>query len=617
MAWASLDALDHLHEHCGTISEKQMRAFTTRPEIRGTFGVVASTHWIASAVGMSILERGGNAFDAAAAAGFTLQVVEPHLNGPLGEAPILVWSEVNRRCDMICGQGVAPAAATIERFRELDLGLIPGTGLLAAAVPAAFGAWMRLLRDYGTMPLAEILGPAIGYAENGYPAVHQIGMTVAAVAELFRREWPSSAAIYLPNGAPPEAGRLFRNPALAAVYRRILSEAADGGREGQIERARHAWYRGFVAEAIDRFCQHEKVFDSSGRSHGGLLTGDDMARWEAPLEPPLTLDYRGYTVAKGGPWSQGPVLLQQLALLQGFDVQALDPLGVDFVHLVVECAKLAFADREAWYGDPDFVDVPVHTLLGAAYNDSRRKLVTKHASLELRPGSPEGRAPRVLVGGREAIFAAAGVGEPTVTEHGLVAGDTCHVDVIDRWGNMVSATPSGGWLQSSPVIPELGCCLGTRMQMFWLEEGLPASLAPGKRPRSTLSPSMAFKDGRPYLAFGTPGGDQQDQWSLLMFLHHVHHGMNLQEAIDCPAFHTEHMPSSFYPRAAQPGVVALENRVPEATCDALAQRGHRVRVGDPWSEGRLSGCAREETPEGRILKAGANPRGMQGYAIGR
>jgi gamma-glutamyltranspeptidase/glutathione hydrolase len=617
MAWGSLDALDHLHEHCGTISEKQMRAFTTRPEIRGTFGVVASTHWIASAVGMSILERGGNAFDAAAAAGFTLQVVEPHLNGPLGEAPMLVWSEANRRCDMICGQGVAPAAATIDRFRELDLGLIPGTGLLAAAVPAAFGAWMRLLRDYGTMPLAEILGPAIGYAENGYPAVHQIGMTVAAVAELFRREWPSSAAIYLPNGAPPEAGRLFRNPALAAVYRRILSEAADGGREGQIERARHAWYRGFVAEAIDRFCQHEKVFDSSGRSHGGLLTGDDMARWEAPLEPPLTLDYRGYTVAKGGPWSQGPVLLQQLALLQGFDVQALDPLGVDFVHLVVECAKLAFADREAWYGDPDFVDVPVHTLLGAAYNDSRRKLVTKHASLELRPGSPEGRAPRVLVGGREAIFAAAGVGEPTVTEHGLVAGDTCHVDVIDRWGNMVSATPSGGWLQSSPVIPELGCCLGTRMQMFWLEEGLPASLAPGKRPRSTLSPSMAFKDGRPYLAFGTPGGDQQDQWSLLMFLHHVHHGMNLQEAIDCPAFHTEHMPSSFYPRAAQPGVVALENRVPEATCDALAQRGHRVRVGDPWSEGRLSGCAREETPEGRILKAGANPRGMQGYAIGR
>ena len=284
-----------------------MPVFTTRPEIRGTFGVVASTHWIASAVGMSVLEKGGNAFDAAAAAGFTLQVVEPHLNGPLGEAPILVWSEANRRCDMICGQGVAPAAATIARFRELGLDLIPGTGLLAAAVPAAFGAWMRLLRDYGTMPLAEILGPAIGYAENGYPAVHQIGMTVATVAELFRREWPSSAEVYLPNGAPPAPGRLFRNPALAATYRRILSEAADGNRDGQIERARQAWYRGFVAEAIDRFCRREKVLDASGRRHGGLLTGDDMARWQAPVEAPLTFDYRGYTVAKGGPWSQGPV----------------------------------------------------------------------------------------------------------------------------------------------------------------------------------------------------------------------------------------------------------------------------------------------------------------------
>ncbi len=592
-----------------------MRAFTTRPEIRGTFGVVASTHWIASAVGMSILEKGGNAFDAAAAAGFTLQVVEPHLNGPLGEAPILVWSEANRRCDMICGQGVAPAAATIAQFRELGLDLIPGTGLLAATVPAAFGAWMRLMRDYGTMPLPEILGPAIGYAENGYPAVHQIAMTIATVAELFRREWPSSAAIYLPNGAPPEPGKLFRNPALAAVYRRILSEAADGGRDGQIERARQAWYQGFVAEAIDRFCRREKVLDASGRRHGGLLTGDDMARWEAPVEAPLTSDYHGYTVAKSGPWSQGPVLLQQLALLEGFDLDDLDPLGADFVHTVVECAKLAFADREAWYGDPDFVDVPMSALLGAAYNDSRRKLVIEHASMELRPGRPDGRMPCVLVGGLEA--AAAGIGEPTVTEHGLVAGDTCHLDVIDRWGNMVSATPSGGWLQSSPVIPELGFCLGTRMQMFWLEKGLPASLAPGKRPRSTLSPSMAFKDGKPYLAFGTPGGDQQDQWSLLMFLHHVHHGMNLQEAIDCPAFHTEHMPSSFYPRAAQPGLLALEGRFPEAARADLARRGHRLRVGDPWSEGRLSGCAREETAEGRLLKASANPRGMQGYAIGR
>ena len=599
-----------------------MPGFTTRPEIRGTFGVVASTHWLASAVGMSMLEKGGNAFDAAAAAGFTLQVVEPSTNGPLGEAPMLVWSEANRRCDMVCGQGVAPQAATIAKFRDLGLDLIPGTGLLAAAVPAAFGAWTRLLRDYGTMPLVEILGPAIGYAENGYPMARRISETIAAVAEMFRREWPSSAAVYLPRGMPPEPGRLFCNPALAAMYRHVLAEAGDGPREHQIERARTAWYRGFVAEAIDRFCRHEKVLDASGRRHHGLLTGDDLARWEVPVEAPVTFDYHGYTVAKGGPWSQGPVFLQQLALLHGFDLGDLDPVGPDFVHVVVECAKLAFADREAWYGDPDFVDVPMRTLLGGAYNDSRRRLVGEAASLELRPGRPEGRTPRVLVGGHEAAIAGAGIGEPTIGEPatsplGVVAGDTCHVDVVDRWGNMVSATPSGGWLQSSPVIPELGVCLGSRMQMFWLEEGLPASLEPGKRPRSTLSPSMAFKDGQPYLAFGTPGGDQQDQWSLLMFLHHVHHGMNLQEAIDGPAFQNEHIPSSFYPRAAQPGLVALEARFPDATRAALARRGHRLRVGEAWSEGRLSGCARETTPEGTVLKAAANPRGMQGYAVGR
>src|SRR6516164_7163954 len=247
-----------------------MPVFTTRPEIRGTFGVVASTHWIASAVGMSVLEKGGNAFDAAAAAGFTLQVVEPSTNGPLGEAPMLVWSESNRRCDMICGQGVAPQVATIAKFRELGLDLIPGTGLLAAAVPAAFGAWMRLLRDYGTMPLAEILGPAIGYAENGYPMSRRISETIGVVADMFRREWPSSAAVYLPNGAPPVAGRLFRNPALAAMYRRVLGEAGDGTRERRIERAREAWYQGFVAEAIDRFCRQERVLDSSGRRHHGL-----------------------------------------------------------------------------------------------------------------------------------------------------------------------------------------------------------------------------------------------------------------------------------------------------------------------------------------------------------
>jgi gamma-glutamyltranspeptidase / glutathione hydrolase len=604
-----------------------MPGFTTRPEIRGTFGVVATTHWLASSVAMSVLEKGGNAFDAAVAAGFTQQVVEPQHNGPLGEAPILLWSQQNRRAEMICGQGGAPAAATIERFKNLGLDLIPGTGLLAAAVPGAFDGWMRLLRDYGTLPLAELIAPALGYAEQGYPVVQRMRDTIATVAELFRREWPSSAAVYLPGGNVPVPGRLFRNPALAATYRRVLAEAAAGGgnRERQIDRARDAWYRGFVAEAIGRFCRTQKVMDASGRRHGGLLTGDDMARWQAPVEAPVTHDYRGYTVVKGGPWSQGPVMLQQLALLQGFDLDDLDPLGPDFVHIVTECAKLAYADREAWYGDPGFVDVPLATLLSPAYNDARRRLVGDRASLELRPGRPDGREPYILVGGLELAAAAPGIGEPTVgglgeptvSELGVVAGDTCHLDIIDRWGNMVSATPSGGWLQSSPVIPELGFCLGTRQQISWLDERSPSSLQPGKRPRSTLSPTLALRDGEPWMAFGTPGGDGQDQWSTQLFLHHLHHGMNLQEGIDCPEFNNLHAPSSFYPRAANPGALVLEGRFPEKTLRALAERGHRVRFGETWSGGRLTACAREATPEGTILKAGANPRGMQTYAVGR
>ncbi|MBV9826463.1 MAG: gamma-glutamyltransferase, partial [Alphaproteobacteria bacterium] len=266
-----------------------MPGFTTRPEIRGTFGVAATTHWLASSVAMSVLERGGNAFDAAVAAGFTLQVVEPHLNGPLGEAPILVYSAKNRRCDMICGQGVAPQGATIAHYKSLGLDLIPGTGLLATTVPGAFDGWARLLRDYGTMPLGELLAPAIGYAENGYPLVGRIRDTIMTVAEMFRREWTTSAAVYLPGGQPPVPGKLFRNPGLAATYKRVLAEAEAGGgnREVVIDRARSAWYRGWVAETIDRFCRTQKVLDASGRRHNGVLTADDMARWEAPVETPV------------------------------------------------------------------------------------------------------------------------------------------------------------------------------------------------------------------------------------------------------------------------------------------------------------------------------------------
>jgi len=595
--------------------------FTTRPEIQGTFGVVASTHWLASASGMAVMERGGNAFDAAVAAGFVLQVVEPHLNGPGGEVPIILHHAESGRQEVICGQGVAPAAASIERYRDLGLDLVPGSGLLAAVVPGAFDAWMLLLHDYGTLRARDVLEFAIDYAAGGYPLVPGITTKIATVRELFEGHWPTSAAVYLPGGEVPPPGARFRNPALASTYRRLLeeAEAKTGDRDGQIEAMREAWYRGFVADAVEAFCRETQWLDTSGERHGGLLTAADLASWQATKEAPVAYDCWGHTFCKAGPWGQGPVFLQQLALLAESDVASLDPLGADFVHLEVEAAKLAFADREAFYGDPNFVEVPLDTLLSPAYNAERRRLISEAASLDLRPGQVSGHAGRIDIEGALGRLKlgqdALGGGEPTLQADPAdqTGGDTCHLDVVDRHGNMVSATPSGGWLHGSPVIPELGFCLGTRAQMFWLEPGYPSSLAPGKRPRTTLSVNLVLRDGEPYMVFGTPGGDYQDQWTVTFALRHLHHGMNLQEAIDAPAFLTDHLVDSFWPRGADLGSLTIEGRFPEATIADLKRRGHRVTMAEDWSLGRLSAAVRD----GDLLKAAANPRLMQGYAVGR
>jgi gamma-glutamyltranspeptidase/glutathione hydrolase len=293
--------------------------------------------------------------------------------------------------------------------------------------------------------------------------------------------------------------------------------------------------------------------------------------------------------------------------------------GAETVHLAVECAKLAFADREAWYGDSG--EVPLDVLLSREYAAERRKLVADQASLELRPGSPGGVAPRLpghVLRGPNAASAVGGggaIGEPTVASTGAVRGDTVHVDVVDRWGNIVSATPSGGWLQSSPTIPSLGFCLGSRAQMFWLDEGLPNSLAPGKRPRITLSPTLALRDGLPAMAFGTPGGDQQDQWQLGFWLAHTVGGMNLQQAIDSPMWHTNAFPSSFYPRSWTPGELVIESRIGDAALAELRERGHSVVDAGPWTLGRMSAVARDSRDG--LLRAAANARGAQGYAVGR
>jgi gamma-glutamyltranspeptidase/glutathione hydrolase len=622
--------------------------FTTRPELAGTFGMVASTHWLASAAGLAVLEHDGNAFDAAVATGLVLQVVEPHLNGPGGEVPVIAHHAGRGETFVLCGQGTAPAAATPEAFADLGLDLVPGSGLLAACVPGAFGAWMVLLREFGTMWLRDVMGYAIGYASAGYPLLPAISWGIASVAGLFSEHWPSSAEVYLPGGQVPAPGSRFANPALAATYQRILdqAEAASQDRDEQIEAARRAYYEGFVAETIAAYVASADVMDVTGRPHRGLLSYADLASWHPRLEEPLTYEFGGLTVCKTKPWGQGPVFLQQLALLGGFDLAAMGPGTADYVHTVTECGKLAFADREAWYGDPDFADVPVKALLSAEYADERRRLVGPEASADLRPGAPDGRPPRLPA----FVTGAPGTGAPGTGDHGSAApsldaepprldpatgepalrtsgparpsgpaasshraGDTCHLDVADRFGNMVSATPSGGWLQSSPVIPGLGFCLGTRAQMFTLTPGLPATLAPGKRPRTTLTPSLALRDREPYLAFGTPGGDQQDQWSLLFFLNHLRFGMNLQQAIDFPSFHSAHMPSSFYPRQAQPRALDVEARIGAPVIEELRRRGHLVNVRPAWSLGRMSAVARRDG----ILYAAANPRGMQGYAVGR
>lgn len=592
--------------------------FTTRPEIRGTFGAVATTHWIASAVGMSVLERGGNAFDAATAAGFVLQIVEPHLNGPGGEVPIILKQHDAAAPLVICGQGPFPAAASIERFAALGLSQVPGTGLLPAVVPGAFDAWMLLLRDFGTWTPRAVLETAIGYAEDGFPMLGRVSASILPARDFFMAEWPSSAAVWLPGGDVPRPGSLFRSPAIARTYRRILeeAEAAGGDRERQIEAARRAFYRGFVAAAVDDFYRTAALMDSTGECHSGLLAADDFTRYAARIEPTVSRDYADVTVHKTGPWGQGPVLLQTLALLEGFDVAAMDPAGLEFVHTLVECMKLSYADREVFYGDPDATDIPLTTLLSKDYATERRKLIGETASQDLVPGDLPGareRMRRVLAMAGAEIPSGIGHGEPTFAPLPVEWGDTVHLDVVDRFGNMISATPSGGWLQSSPAVPDLGFSMSTRGQMCWLEPGHPSSLRPGMRPRTTLTPTLVTREGAGYLAMGTPGGDQQDQWTLAVLLRHLYHGLGLQAAIDLPLFTSRHFPQSFYPRTIEPGRLLAERSFGAPVLQGLERRGHRVSIEESWSLGRVCAVGREAG----FVFAAATPRLMQAYAIGR
>lgn len=587
----------------------------TRPQLLGTNGAVASTHWLASAAGMAMFAKGGNAFDAAAAAAFVIQVVEPHLNGPGGDVPIMVHDGLSGDVEVICGQGPMPALATPEAFRSRGVASIPGSGLLPACVPGAVGAWLTLLRDRGRLELADILEPAIGYADKGFPALPTVARTISVMAPLFRDEWTTSNEVYLVGGQAPRAGARMHNQALAATYRHLLV-GGQSSRENRIDRAITVFYEGFVAESVDNFLRTAEPLDSTGRRNSALLTGDDISRWRPSVEAAVSTEYRGYRVYKPGPWSQGPVFLQQLGLLDGFDLSGMGVRRAEAIHVRLECAKLAFADREAWYGDPAHAEVPLAGLLDPSYHRERRALITDLSCADLRPGSPGGqrgwipRHPETATRGT-GWSSQISDGLPTVLEFTETRGDTCCVSASDADGNMVVASPSGGWLKSSPVVPGLGFALGTRGQMAWLDDGHPNTVAPFKRPRTTLSPTIVLRDGQPYLAFGTPGGDQQDQWTLGFFLDIVHGALTPQEAVEAPTFHSNQVPSSFTPHRHVPGQVVMEPGIDMNCVAALRDRGHDVVEVGPRTLGKVCATGFDDD----LVFAAASPRGLQAYAV--
>lgn len=603
-----------------------------RVEIFGWFGVAATSHWLSSQAAMSALEGGGNAFDGAVAAGFAMQVAQPHLNGPAGDVSILLHNGRDRTVEALCGQGPAPASATISAMVELGLDLIPGTGLLPAVVPGAFDAWMCLLRERGTMRLGQVLAPAILYAERGIPVDDRLSETLNASEPIFHKHWPTSVPVYL--AADHRASGRFANPILAATWRRLLAEAeaASSDRDDQIETARAIWSDGFIASAIDSFCRVTEVIDISGRPHGAFLRGSDLSGWRAGFEKAVAMPFAGRTVHKCGAWTQGPAMLSALSILDGSGIDVTDPNGAEFVHLVTEALKLALADRDAHLGDHPSAQAALEQMLSPAYNEARRELIGADASDAFRAGkagesdwAPDFAA--ALLRQREAgILASYGGGEPTVKsqeeptapKHGAhlsrAVGDTSYIAIADSDGNVVSATPSGGWLQSSPAIPELGFPLGTRAQMMWLDPASPSALVPGARPRTTLTPTLVTGADGDALATGTPGGDQQEQWQTAFLVRHLMQGASLQEAIDAPGFHTNHVINSFFPRGATRAALVLEERFPESTVEELRRRGHEVTRSGPWSEGRL--CAVSAAPDG-ALQGAATSRGGQSLAVGR
>jgi gamma-glutamyltranspeptidase / glutathione hydrolase len=583
-----------LHVEAGSVS---------RPEVYGGLGVVSSTHPLASAAGMRILQNGGNAFDAAAAAAFVLHVVEPEYNGLGGEMVALVKTAGAGRARVLCGQGVAPGRATAELFAGLGHAQIPAVGLLSATVPGAFGAWLLLLRDVGTASIRTILEPAVRIARSGIVVSRLLAKKIKLVkARLCEEGWNAACEVYLPNGDLPREGATLQNLPLAATLANIIgvAENAGGKRELQIEAARRHFYDGAMADAIARFVSSRDL-SSDVLETGGLVSNDDLSGWQAGWEDSVHTAYRDWEVYKPSVWSQGPLFLENLNLLTAANLGAAKPTDPELLHLLVETAKLCFADRDAYFGDvPDAEDL-LKKLLSADYAVGRVAGITDAAARQVLPGL------RATTDGYGALATeAAQPRSPVVME-----SDTCHISVADRRGNVISVTPSGGWFQDSPVIPGLGFSLNTRAQMFNLTAGHPNCIGPGKRPRTTLSPTIAADGSRSCIAFGVPGADYQDQYGLQFFIRWLHCGLSLQRAVEAPAFRTEHFHSSSSPSRFKPNVVSVERRFSADELDALRRKGHEIAVKPDFHMSQLNVAMKD----GAMLRGAASPAFQRGYAI--
>ena len=565
-----------------------LRRTSHRPPIQARHYVAASGHYLATAAAQRILARGGNAIDAGVAAGICINVLLPDLTSFGGVAPTIVYHRASGELKSISGLGCWGRDATIDHYLAHEGGEIP-IGVGRSVVPGAADAWLTALARYGRLTFAEVVQPAIELCEGGFAVYPSLHRAIIREADAMRR-WPSTAAIFLPGDRAPEVGEVLFQHDLARTFRRMIAaeQAAGGGRAAGVEAARDLFYRGEIGKEIASFVGGE----------GGFMTEADMADFHVDVEDPTTTSYRGIDVFVCGPWCQGPVIPATLNVLEGYDLAAMGHNSADYVHTLVEALDLAFADREAYYGDPKFVDVPLETLMSKGYASRQRE--------RIRPGRAWGEMP------------APGLGPVAVPEGARervpLQPDTSYVCVVDEEGNAFSATPSDG-AGSTPIVPGLGVICSGRGSQSWLIPGHASSLQGGKRPRLTPNPAMAFRNGRLFMPFGTPGADMQPQSMLQVFLNIVEFGMDPQEAIEQPRFGTFNYPESFWPHTYRPGALMLEGRIHEAVADDLRGRGHRVEMWPEWT--RIAGnvCAIVADHEQGTLTGGADAR-AEAYAAG-